>query len=334
MRFANYIYLIILCLYIGYLIFMSRRQAKGKASLLFSSTRPFAGISESRALRFQSKIKYLKSIALIFILIALSRPQIADVEKESETFGVDIILTLDVSGSMLAEDFKPNNRLFVAKEVLKEFISQQSMDRLGLVVFAGKSYTHSPLTTDYSILLNILDEVEVNHTDGGTAIGMAISESLNRLKSSNAKSKIVILLTDGENNKGSIDPVLSAKLAKAIGVRVYTIGIGTDSGVAVPIAKGAYNEMARASDGSLVISRLNENVLKDIAAITKSGYYRATDRDSLSKIYEEIAKLEKSKIEMTRYYSYFELFPYFAFVALILIFAEIILTTTRYSTFP
>ena len=334
MRFANNIYFVILALYMAYVLYLRKRARKGKrASIFFSSTTPFRGVKDSRALKFANNTKYLKVGAVAFLLLALTRPQIRDVERDAETFGIDVVLTLDVSGSMLAEDFKPQNRLYVAKEVLHEFIRDRHTDRLGLVVFAGKSYTQSPLTTDYNILLNILDEVEINHTDQGTAIGLAISESLNRLKSSKAKSRVVILLTDGENNKGSIDPTLAANLAKALGVRVYTIGIGTAEGAMVPLGSAGKGP-ARTADGSVLISRLNEDVLKGIAKISGGQYYRATNKDTLLEIYKKIGELEKSKIDMKKYFRYYELFPYFAFLGLMLLFSEIVLTTTRYSTFP
>jgi Ca-activated chloride channel family protein len=336
MRFDNYIYLIILVIYLAYL-FLRRKKAKKKsASFFFSSIAPFSIIKQSTAVKISNNVKFLKTAALIMILVALARPQLLDVQRNSDTFGIDIVLALDVSGSMQAEDFKPKNRLFVAKEVLKEFISGRRVDRLSLVVFAGKSYTQSPLTTDYSILLNLLDEVDINYTDEGTAIGLALSESLNRLKNSSAKSKVIILLTDGENNKGNIDPILAAKLAKALDVKVYTIGIGTGEGVPVPIGGGVMGdkEFAKASDGSVVITKLNEDVMKNIAQTTGGLYYRATSKEALLQIYAKIGEMEKSKIELKEYLSYYELFPFFAFSALFLLFLEILMTTTRYNTFP
>ncbi|MFC1855701.1 VWA domain-containing protein [Thermodesulfobacteriota bacterium] len=331
MRINNYIYLLAIVLYAAYLLYRRRSAGKAPSSLIFSNVANFSDIRKSRAVRIFGNLKFLKAAALFMLLIALMRPQLSDVKMNTETFGIDILLALDVSGSMEAEDFEPNNRLFVAKEVLKEFIKSRSFDRLGLVVFAGKSYTQSPLTTDYNILLNILEEVDFNFKDEGTAIGLAISESLNRLKESNAKSKVMILLTDGENNKGSIDPILAAKLAKAIDVRIYTIGIGSGEGMRVPGAKGGY---ARGKDGSIVVTKLNEEPLINIARITDGEYFKATNREALLEVYERISELEKSKIEMTKYFSYYELFTYFAFTALILLFLEILLTTTRFSSFP
>jgi Ca-activated chloride channel family protein len=334
MRFANYIFLIILAIYLFDVFYRRKKgEKKRRASFLFSSVAPFSGVKESKALRVLGNLKFLKVAAFSMVLIALARPQVADVARESETFGIDIVLTLDVSGSMMAEDLQPN-RLEAAKVVLNEFITERRTDRLGLVVFAGKSYTQSPLTTDYGILLNLLSEVEINHTDQGTAIGMAISDSLNRLKSSAAKSRVVILLTDGESNKGSIDPLLAAKMANALGIRVYTIGIGTGEGVPVPISGVRGEEYATTRDGKMIITKLNEDGLKNIAGITGGQYYRATSRETLSDIYKKIGELERSKIEMTKFFSYYELFPYFAFLALLLLFVEVTLTTTKYSTFP
>lgn len=326
--------------YAMYLFFQWKKANKTKVTglnnsapaLLFSTFAPLLNIGMSPSVRNMKRIRHLKTAAIMIILIALARPQLTGVFASSETFGIDIILTLDVSGSMRAEDFKPSSRLFVAKEVLKEFISARHVDRMGLVVFAGKSYTQSPLTTDYSVLLNVLEEVAINFTDEGTAIGLAISESLNRLKNSDAKSKVIILLTDGENNAGNIDPILSAKLAKAVGIRVYTIGIGTGAGVPIPM--NSFNTYAKASDGSVVITKLNEDVLKQIAQITGGLYYNATSGEALAQIYKTIGEMERSRIEVKEYLNYYELFPFFALIALALLFIEIVLTTTRYSTFP
>ncbi len=332
MRFAEPIYLVVSAVYILYILFRRRGVRNEGASFLFSSNEMMSGITGNLAVRISQRTHLLTTAAIVMALIALARPQIPDVTKSGETFGIDIVLTLDVSGSMRAEDLKPKNRLFAAKEVLKEFITSRRADRLGLVVFAGKSYTQSPLTTDYSILMNLLDDVRINHTDEGTAIGLAVSESLNRLKDSTAKSKVIILLTDGENNKGNIDPVLSAKLAKAIGVKLYTIGIGTGAGVPVPVQVGG--GFAKASDGSVVITRLNEDVLKNMAKITGGQYFNADSKETLSKIYTRIGELERSTIKVKEYLNYYELFHFFAIAALILLFVEVIMTTTRFGTFP
>ncbi len=335
MRFANYIFLMIIPLYAITLFFLQRRKHKGDGAFLFSDVGAFDGVARTLSVRIAEQLPRLRGLAVMLILVALARPQLLDVQKSGATFGIDIILSLDVSGSMRAEDFKPNNRLFVAKEVLKEFIAARSMDRLGLVVFAGKSYTQAPLTTDYSILLNVIGEVGINDDDKGTAIGLAVSESLNRLKDSTAKSKVIIMLTDGENNKGSIDPILSAKLAKALGVKLYTIGIGSGAGVPIPLHNnGGEKRYATSSDGAVVITKLNEDVLKRMAKIGGGHYYRATSKKALSEIYAKIGEMEKSEIAVEDYLSYYELFPFFAFAALLLLFIEVVLTTTKYSVFP
>jgi Ca-activated chloride channel family protein len=212
-----------------------------------------------------------------------------------ETEGIDIMLALDISGSMRAEDFKPQNRIYVAKQVVGDFVSRVSTDRVGLVAFAGKSFTRCPLTLDYGILKSLLADLDVGMVEDGTAIGLALANSVARLKDSEAKSKIIILLTDGVNNRGEIDPPTGAQLAAAAGIRVYTIGVGKVGGAPVPVVtQDGRKVYARNPDGSLYMTELDEDTLKDIAERTGGKYYRATDEQALDEIYQRILEMEKT----------------------------------------
>jgi Ca-activated chloride channel homolog len=276
----------------------------------------------------------LRYLALILVIIALARPQKLLQEKSVQTEGIDIMLALDISTSMLAEDFKPHNRIDAAKQVADEFISGRSSDQIGLVVFAGQSFTQCPLTLDYALLKQLLDRVSVELISGGqiedgTAIGMAIANGVNRLRSSKAKSRIIILLTDGQNNRGQIDPQTAASAAQALGVRIYTIGVGTE-GVAPypvtdPFGRTYYQQME---------VKIDEELLRKIADQTGGKYYRAKDTESLRRIYGDIDRLEKSKIRVHQYRQKTELYFSWLTAALLLLLAEISLTSTRLRTLP
>ena len=245
------------------------------------------------------------------------------------TEGVDIVLALDISSSMLAEDFKPNNRLEAAKLVAKDFIKGRTNDRIGIVVFAAKSFTQCPLTLDYGILLNFIDEVESGMIEDGTAIGMAIANAANRLRDSKAKSKIVILLTDGQNNKGQLDPITAAKVAQAFDIRIYTVGVGKRGTALYPVDDPIFGKRY-----VQMPVQIDEKTLKEIAKITKGSYYRATDKESLDKIFQEIDQLEKTKIEIKQFARFKELFSTYLFMALGLIVVEVVLTNTKFRKIP
>lgn len=248
------------------------------------------------------------------------------INKEVSSEGVDIMLVLDTSQSMAAEDFKPKNRLEVAKKQVQKFITKRSSDKVGLIVFGGEAYTQCPLTLDYNVLLNFIDDIHLNMAGRGTSIGMALATGLNRLRHSEAKSKVIILLTDGENNSGEIDPLSAAKLASDMSVKVYTIGVGKEGGAPIPYEDPIYGKTyARNSMGQIVLTKIDEETLKKIAKVTNGTYFRAHDGESLEKIYEEINSLEKTKIKAKQHFSYHDFFPSIILLLLLLFMLELII---------
>lgn len=250
-------------------------------------------------------------------------------EREQETKGIDIVVSLDISGSMMAEDFKPENRLAVAKEEAAKFIRERENDRIGLVVFSREAFTQCPLTLDYDILTSLLSEVQIGMIQDGTAIGMGIATAVNRLRESDAKSKVIILITDGENNAGKIDPVTAAELAQTFGIKVHTIGVGRGGLVPFPINDPLFGK--RYVQAKVDI---DEFTLKRIADITGGVFFRARDPQSLSEIYTRINELEKTEVRVKEYRSFDELFPYFLIPALILLTVELALKNTLFLRIP
>ena len=264
-----------------------------------------------------------RSIALSATIIALARPQTSEVSTETlSKEGIDIVIAMDVSSSMLAEDFKPN-RLQAAKQVAHDFITGRPSDRFGLVVYAGQSFTQCPLTTDHKVVKNLLKEVKDGLIEDGTAIGMGLATSVSRLKESKAESKVVILLTDGENNSGFIDPMTAVEIAEEAGVKVYTIGVGSYGTAPYP-TKDLWGRDTYVD----VEVKIDEELLINIAERTGGMYFRADSKDKLEKIYEQIESLEKTELEELKFYNHQEKFEFFAFLALILIFSELILQYT------
>lgn len=262
-------------------------------------------------------LPFLRFLALSAIIIALARPQSSSTENRINSFGIDLVISMDISSSMLAQDFNPN-RLEVAKEVASEFIAQRPNDRIGLAIFSGESFTQVPITTDHKIVQSQLGKIKNGLLEDGTAIGMGIGTGVNRLKDSKAKSKVIILMTDGVNNAGLIDPIIATEAALQYDVKIYTIGIGT---------KGkAYMPAYKMPDGSVKYDympvEIDEDLLTKIADMTGGNYYRATDKKSLEAIYEEIDTLEKTEIESSQSVRVAELFYPFAALALLLLFAE------------
>jgi len=291
-----------------------------KQALVYSSIKVVKSIRPSIRVRLRHLPKAFNMLAMALIIFALARPQLANQEREVSTKGTDIILALDISGSMQAEDFKPKNRLSVAKSVIKSFIMGRKSDRIGLVAFAGQAYSQSPLTLDYSILYSLVDDLEIGRFEDGTAIGMAIAEGAKRLKSSEAETKIVILLTDGVNNSGNIDPITAARMAKALGVKIYAVGVGKEGGAPIPVNDPIFGRVyARDSSGNIIRTKMDEKSLREVADISGAKYFRATDRDSLIRIYNEIDALEKTDIKVNEYFSFVELYYYFTLAALMLL---------------
>lgn len=270
----------------------------------------------------------LRMSALTLGIIALARPQERNVTRERFAEGVDIMMVLDTSTSMRAQDFRPN-RFEAARDVGDEFIRSRISDRVGLVVFAAKAYTQAPLTLDYQFLRSMLDEVEVGIIEDGTAIGTALAMAVNRLKDTDAKSKVVILLTDGQNNRGEIDPVTAAEVAQAIGVRVYAIGVGTHGE-----APFVYDHPFAGRQTRMVPVEIDEDMLRSVAEKTGGKYFRATDKEALRDIYEEIGELEKTKIQERTYTDYNERYATFLWPAFFLLLAEVLLRNTRLRRFP
>ncbi|HSQ35241.1 MAG TPA: VWA domain-containing protein [Candidatus Binatia bacterium] len=256
----------------------------------------------------------LKTASLLLFVMALARPQRIHTFRVEEQPGMDILLTLDISGSMASVDFTPKNRLEVAKEVIGAFIGKRRTDRLGLVIFAATSYTKCPLTIDYDMLKFQLQDTELGELEDGTALGMALATSVNRIRHSAAKTKIIILLTDGVNNRGEIDPRDAAKMARAFAIKVYTIGVGTRGEAPYPVIDSFGRQRH-----VMVNVEIDDALLQEMAKTTGGLYFRATDRDSLNTIFNEIDRWEKTKIKTKTYHETTELFPYFLALGLLLL---------------
>lgn len=285
--------------------------------------------------RARSLLPVARFLALAALIVALARPQFVEREQEIRTEGIDIMLALDISGSMRAEDFKPKDRLHVAKSVVVEFLDLVGTDRLGLVVFAGQAFTQCPLTIDYDVLRSMIERVEIGMIEDGTAIGTALANCVNRLRDSKAKSKVAIVLTDGENNAGKIDPQTAAKVAEAMGVRVYTIGVGKKGGAPIPVSHPVLGKTyARNPDGSLVLTKIDEESLREIARTTGGQYFRATDAEALKKIYEEILELERTKFQIKQFERVDELYRFAIFPGILLLLLELLLAHTRLRVLP
>ena len=261
----------------------------------------------------------LRTIALVMIIIAIARPRSSTKMDKIDTEGIDIVLAMDVSTSMLARDFTPD-RISAAKDIAIEFISQRPSDRMGIVVFAGESYTQCPLTTDRATLINLMKEIETGLIEDGTAIGNGLATAVARMQNSDAKSRVVILLTDGVNNSGEITPQTAADIAKTYGIRVYTIGVGANGTAPYPVMTPWGVQMQN------VEVEIDENLLKNIAKTTGGRYFRATDNTKLSEIYSEINKMEKARTTIDSFPIYKELFTGFALIALACLLLEVLIS--------
>lgn len=269
----------------------------------------------------------LRLLALSAIIVALAKPQTKYELQQAEGEGVDIVLCIDVSGSMTAQDFQPN-RLEAAKAVATDFVTKRSTDRVGVVIFAGESFTQCPITTDHNVLVTAIENIHNGLLEDGTAIGSGLGTSVDRLRTSKSKSKVIILLTDGENNGGLIDPKTAKEIAKAFAIKVYTIGVGTDGYAPQPVNTPLGVQMQNTK------VTIDEKLLKEIATETGGKYYRAKDNESLSNIYSEINGLEKSKVEVSSLTRYTEKFFPFVMAALALLLIEVLLRFTVFRKFP
>ncbi len=270
----------------------------------------------------------LRCAAFAALVVALARPQNTSSNSSSTTEGIDVVLSIDISGSMLARDFSPD-RMEAAKHTASQFIAARPNDRIGLVVFAGESFTQSPLTTDRRTLRMLLEQIRSGLVDDGTAIGNGLATAINRLRESTAESKVIILLTDGVNNTGQIAPLTAAEIAQTFGIRVYTIGVGTRGTAPFP----AYDRLGRMTYIDAPVE-IDEQMLSEIASMTGGEYFRATDNDSLQEVYERIDALEKSKIETDEHIDYHELFAVWALAALALLALEFIIRKLFIRTLP
>lgn len=324
--------LLLLLLVIPPYIWWSVRRAD-RGGMKYSSINQLKKLKPTRTVRLRFVPLALRTITLFLIVISLARPQKGIEHTKMPTEGIDIELIIDVSTSMLAEDFtlggKRQNRLEVVKSVVQDFIKDRYNDRIGMVIFAGRAYTQCPLTMDYGILLQFLEQAKIGMIEDGTAIGSAIAVGLNRIKDVPAKNKVMILLTDGRNNAGKIDPLTAAEMARTLGVKIYTIGAGSKGLAPYPMQDFFGNRVYQR-----VPVDIDEATLKKIAQITAGKYFRATDTRSLKEIYQEIDELEKTEVEVKIYMEYTELFPFFLSPGLLLLFLEIIISNTWLRRLP
>jgi Ca-activated chloride channel homolog len=306
-----------------------RKASKRKASIRFPTLSVVKRVAPSVTYRLRHILLVLRLMAVSLMCIGLARPQYGESIEDVSTNGIDIMLALDISGSMRTLDFRPQNRLFVAKKVIENFVTGRSHDRIGLVVFAGRSFTQCPLTLDYGILVSFLRKVDFGLVEDGTAIGTGLMNATNRLRLNGAKSKVVILLTDGANNSGEVDPLTAAKAAKALGIKVYTIGVGKEGEQPIEIDDPLF--------GKRIVSQKTDvdmPTLKAMAELTGGKSFRAQDAKALEGIYGQIDKLEKTEIKTTSYYRYHELFRNLLLAALLLLLLEIGLANTRFMKIP
>lgn len=329
MFFANISYLLLFIPLIGYVVWYLIKGKSMKPSMKVSTINPFGKGIKSYRNRILHLPFILRILTLSMVIIVLARPQSSDSWEENDIEGIDIMLATDVSTSMLAMDLKPN-RIEAAKDVAAQFVSSRKNDNIGLTIFAGESFTQCPLTIDHAVMLNMLNAVKCDIAlngiiEDGTAIGMGIANGVSRLKDSKAKSKVIILLTDGSNNSGEISPEAAAEIAKEFGIRIYTIGVGTDSETApFPYGEQVVN----------VPVEIDEATLRKIAEITNGKYYRATSKESLSEIYSEIDKLERTKLHARQFSAYNEEYQIFALIALLSLLFEIVLRNTVLRKIP
>jgi len=305
----------------------------GTAGVTFSNTSMLAKIGNRRRSRAGAFLAALTYLALALFIVALARPQFGRVTTRVQTTGVDIMLVLDVSRSMLAEDFtignRRANRIDAVKLVTEQFIRERPNDRIGLVAFAGRPYLVSPLTLDHDWLIRNLERLRIGLVEDGTAIGSAIASAANRLKDKEAKTKLIVLLTDGDNNAGKVQPLTAAEAAKALGIRIYTIGAGTEGEAPFPLT----NQFGRTVYRNVLV-KFDEKTLQEIAAMTSGQYFRATDTNSLRTIFGEIDKLEKSKVEVEKTAQYRDLFMWFLIPGLACLALEILLSQTVWRRLP
>ena len=332
MIFANIEYLFLLVFLIPYILWYIMKRKKTEPTLQISTTRMYLHAPKSWKIYLLHAPFILRIIAIVMLILVLARPQTTDNWQNTEIEGIDIMLAVDVSTSMLAEDLKPN-RLEAAKQVASEFINGRPNDNIGLTIFAGESFTQCPLTVDHTVLLNLFqgvtgDIASKGLIDDGTATGMGIANAVTRLKDSQAKSKVIILLTDGSNNRGDISPLTAAEIAKQFGIRVYTIGVGTNGTAPYPMQTYAGVQYVN------LPVEIDEKTLTEIAGITNGNYFRATSIDRLKQVYHEIDKLEKTKLNVKEFSKREEEFEIFAWIAFLCILLDVLLRNSILKKIP
>ena len=332
MKFANQEYLFLLLLIIPYILWYVMYRKKTEPTIRMSDTFAFRYAPKSWKVLLMPLQLLLRILVFVLVVLVLARPQTSNSWKSKTIEGIDIMLAMDVSTSMLAEDLKPN-RIEAAKNVAAEFIAGRPNDNIGLTIFAGEAFTQCPMTIDHSSLLNLLHNVRtdiaaVGLIEDGTAIGMGLANAVSRLKDSKAKSKVVILLTDGSNNRGDLSPMTAAEIAKSLGVRVYTIGVGTNKTAPYPMPVAGGVQYVN------VPVEIDSKTLSEIAAATDGDFYRATNTRELQQIYKEIDQLEKSKLNVKNFSKKYEAYQPFALAAVILLLLEILLRVTIFRRIP
>lgn len=333
MQFANREYFLLLLLLIPYVVWVVMYRKKSEPTLRLSDTRGFRTAPRSWRVMLLPVQPVLRVLAFVMIVLVLARPQTQNSWRNQTVEGIDIMLAIDVSTSMLAEDLRPN-RMEAAKAVAGEFISGRPNDNIGLSIFAGESFTQCPMTTDHSSLLSLLqgvrtDIAERGLIEDGTAIGMGLANAVSRLKDSKAKSRVIILLTDGSNNRGDISPMTAAEIAKSFGIRVYTIGVGTNGTARYP-----YPLPGGGKQYVNLPVEIDTQTLKAIASATDGDFYRATNTAELHRIYKEIDKLEKTKLHVKEYKKRYEAYQPFALTAVIAVLLELLLGITVFRKMP
>ena len=332
MELVNKEYLLLLLLLIPYLLWYILYRKRSEPTFTMSDTYAYNSIKKSWRMRILHLPVFLRIVTFICIVIILARPQTHNSWGNKSVEGIDIMLAMDVSTSMLAEDLKPN-RMEAAKKVAAEFISDRANDNIGLTIFAGEAFTQCPMTTDHASLLNLLQGVRTDIASrgliaDGTAVGMGLANAVSRLKESKAKSKVVILLTDGSNNMGDISPLTAAQIAKSLGIRVYTIGVGTNTVAPYPVMVGGTTQYVN------VPAEIDTKTLKDIAQSTDGGFYRATNNAELKEIYNDIDRLEKTKMDVKKFSKRYEAYEPFALIAILSLLLEILLRLTILRRIP
>ena len=332
MEFANKEYFLLLLLLIPYLLWYFMYRKKSEPTIQMSDTYAYQFAPKSWRMRIMGLPMLLRCLTFILLVVVLARPQTHNAWDSKTVEGIDIMLAMDVSTSMLAEDLRPN-RMEAAKDVAREFISGRPSDNIGLTIFAGEAFTQCPMTTDHTSLLNLLQNVRTDIAasglmSDGTAVGMGLANAVSRLKNSKAKSKVVILLTDGSNNMGDLSPMTSAQIAKSLGIRVYTIGVGTNKVARYPMPVAGGVQYVN------IPVEIDTKTLSDIAAVTDGNFYRATNNQELKQIYRDIDKLEKSKMNVTKFSKRYEAYLPFAIAAFLALLLEILLRTTVLRRIP